>query len=84
MEFSQHIAEFKAGAIKSPPASTGKDNNNRTAVTNTAHANRGIRCNERPGARMFKMVVMKFMAPSMEEIPARCRLKIARSTDPPE
>jgi len=30
------------------------------------------------------MVVMKFMAPNMEEIPARCRLKIARSTDPPE
>jgi hypothetical protein len=33
---------------------------------------------------MFKMVVMKFMAPRREEIPARCRLKIARSTDPPE
>jgi len=27
---------------------------------------------------------MKFIAPSIEEIPARCRLKIARSTDPPE
>jgi len=24
------------------------------------------------------------MAPSIEETPARCRLKIARSTDPPE
>jgi hypothetical protein len=30
------------------------------------------------------MVVIKFTAPIMEEIPARCRLKIARSTDPPE
>jgi hypothetical protein len=84
MEFSQHIAEFKAGAIKSPPASTGKDNNNRTAVTNTAHANRGIRCNNIPGQRIFKMVVMKLILPSIEDIPARCRLKIARSTDPPE
>lgn len=27
---------------------------------------------------------MKFMAPSIEEIPARCKLKIARSIDPPE
>ena len=27
---------------------------------------------------------MKFIAPSIEEIPDRCRLKIARSTDPPE
>ena len=27
---------------------------------------------------------VKFMAPSIEEIPARCRLKMARSTDPPE
>lgn len=26
----------------------------------------------------------KFIAPSIEEIPARCRLKIARSTEPPE
>lgn len=24
------------------------------------------------------------MAPSIDEIPARCRLKIARSTEPPE
>jgi len=26
---------------------------------------------------------MKFIAPRRLEIPARCRLKIARSTDPP-
>ncbi|CAG8735415.1 6441_t:CDS:2, partial [Acaulospora colombiana] len=49
----------------------GKDNNKSTAVTNTAHANRGIRCNNTPGARMFNTVVMKFIAPSMDEIPAR-------------
>jgi hypothetical protein len=54
------------------------------AVTKTAQANKGILWNGIPGARIFKMVVMKLMAPSIDEIPARCRLKIARSTDPPE
>lgn len=54
------------------------------AVTNTAHAKRGIRCNEIPGALIFKIVVIKFIAPSIEEIPARCKLKIAKSIDPPE
>jgi len=37
-----------------------------------------------PGARIFKIVVIKLIAPNIEEIPARCRLKIAKSTDPPE
>jgi len=30
------------------------------------------------------MVVIKFIAPKIEEIPARCRLNIAKSTEPPE
>jgi hypothetical protein len=29
---------------------------------------------------MLKMVVMKFIAPKIEEIPARCNANIARST----
>jgi hypothetical protein len=33
---------------------------------------------------MFITVVIKFEAPKIEEIPAKCRLKIARSIDPPE
>lgn len=33
---------------------------------------------------MLSTVVIKFIAPSIELIPARWRLKIARSTDPPE
>jgi len=33
---------------------------------------------------MLSTVVMKFIAPKIEEIPDKCRLKIARSTDPPE
>jgi len=30
------------------------------------------------------MVVMKFIAPIIEEAPAQCKLKIAISTEPPE
>jgi len=33
---------------------------------------------------MLKIVVIKFIAPAIEENPAQCRLKIAISTDPPE
>jgi hypothetical protein len=33
---------------------------------------------------MFKIVVIKLLAPKIDEIPAKCRLKIAKSTEPPE
>jgi hypothetical protein len=36
-----------------------------------------------PGARMLKMVVMKFAAPRMDDAPARWSEKIAMSTDMP-
>jgi hypothetical protein len=51
---------------------------------NTAHTNSGILCIVIPGALIFKIVVMKLLAPKIDEIPARCRLKIAKSIDPPE
>lgn len=66
-----------------PPASTGKDNNNKKAVINTAHTNKGILCNDIPGALIFNTVAMKFMAPSIDEIPDKCKLNIAKSTAPP-
>jgi len=66
------------------PAKTGNDNNNRIAVMKTAQTNKGILCIVIPGALIFKIVVMKFIAPKIEEIPARCKLKIAKSTEPPE
>jgi len=37
-----------------------------------------------PGALILNMVVMKFIAPIIEEAPAQCKLKIAISTEPPE
>ena len=62
------------------PASTGSDSSSRKVVTRIDHTNRGIRCSVMPGARMLKIVVMKLMAPRIEDAPARWRLRIAMST----
>ena len=80
---SQHIAEFKAGTINLP-ANTGRDSNNNIAVTKIAHTNNGNLCKDIPGALMFNTVVIKLIAPNKEDTPARCKLKIAKSTEPPE
>jgi hypothetical protein len=66
------------------PAKTGKDNINNIAVINTAHTNKGNLCIVIPGVLILRIVVIKFIAPNIEDIPARCRLKIAKSTEPPE
>ncbi len=67
-----------------PPARTGSDSSKRNAVINTDQTNSGSRCIVMPGPRMLKMVVMKLIAPKMLLIPDRWRLKMARSTAPPE
>lgn len=54
-----------------PPAKTGRDRSKRMAVINTAQINKGMRSMRRPSTRMFKMVVIKFRAPRMEETPAK-------------
>jgi len=66
------------------PANTGKDNNNKNAVINTAHAYNGNLCINIPGARILKIVTIKFIAPKIEDAPAKCKLNIAKSTDGPE
>jgi hypothetical protein len=66
------------------PANTGNDNNNKKAVIKIAHANNGILCNVMPGALILKIVVIKLIAPSNDDTPAKCKLKIAKSTEPPE
>jgi hypothetical protein len=63
-----------------PPANTGKESNNNTAVTTTAHPNKANLCNLIPGALMFSIVVMKFIAPNKLLTPDRCKAKIAKST----
>lgn len=65
-------------------ANTGKDKSNKKAVTSTAHTKRGTRPMRMPGVRMLKIVTMKLIAPKREDKPARCKLKIAKSTAPPE
>lgn len=65
------------------PANTGKDNKRRITVTRTAQANSGICSNSMPNTRKLARVLMKLIAPKIEETPARCKEKIAKSTDPP-
>jgi hypothetical protein len=62
------------------PASTGKDNNNKTAVITTAHPNRASLWSLIPGVLIFTIVVMKLMAPNKLLTPDRCKANIARST----
>ena len=52
------------------PASTGSDSSSRNAVTSIDHTNSGILCSVMPGARMLKIVVMKLIAPRIEDAPA--------------
>src|ERR1039457_5941628 len=61
------------------PASTGSDRRSRKAVTRIDHTKSGILCSVMPGARMLKMVVMKLMAPRIEEAPARWIDRMAKS-----
>jgi hypothetical protein len=65
------------------PASTGNDKSSRTTVIVTAHTNNGIRSNCNPCHRMLITVVIKFTAPKMDEAPARCSEKMAKSTEGP-
>jgi hypothetical protein len=65
------------------PAKTGRDSNNKIAVIRTDHTNRGIRSNVIPADRILIIVVIKFTAPKIDEIPAKCKEKMAKSTDDP-
>ena len=71
---------LSVNTIVIPPAKTGNDNNNKTAVITTAQPNRASLCNLIPGLLMFNMVVMKFIAPNIELIPDMCNPNIAKST----
>jgi len=65
------------------PAKTGRDKRSKIAVTNTDQGKRDIRSITIPTARKFANVVIKFTAPNREDTPAKCREKIAKSTDAP-
>ena len=53
------------------PANTGSDKRRRTAVIPTDQTNKGIRSNDIEEGRIFKIVVIKFTAPRIDEIPAK-------------
>jgi hypothetical protein len=65
------------------PAKTGRDRRRRITVIVTAQTNKGIRSRRNPCHRMLITVVMKFTAPRIDEAPAKCSEKIARSTEGP-
>jgi len=53
------------------PAKTGSDRSKRITVILTAQTNNGMRSRRRPFHRMFATVVIKLIAPRIDEIPAK-------------
>jgi hypothetical protein len=77
---------FKFRSVKSiviAPAKTGNERRRSTVVITTDHTNKGIRSNVIPLARILITVVMKFTDPKIDETPAKCKEKIAKSTEAP-
>lgn len=77
---------FRFRSVKSmvmPAARTGSESRRSTAVMRTAQTKRGVWYCEMAGGFMLIMVVMKLIAPRIDEMPARCREKIVRSTEAP-
>lgn len=66
-----------------PAARTGSDSRRRIAVINTDHTNNGVWYCVSAGGFMLIAVVIKLIAPRMEETPARWSEKMARSTEAP-
>jgi hypothetical protein len=62
------------------PARTGKDKSKRRAVIPTDHTNKGIRSRDILAVRILIIVVIKLMAPKIDEAPARCSEKMVKST----
>jgi len=75
---------LSVNSIVIAPASTGSDNNSKIAVINTAQTNKGSLRKYIPGHLIFIIVTIKLIAPAIEEIPAICKLNIAKSTAHPE
>jgi hypothetical protein len=65
------------------PAKTGRDSSKRTTVIVTAHTKSGIRSRRKPCHRILITVEMKLTAPKIDEAPAKCNEKMARSTEGP-
>jgi len=53
------------------PANTGNDNSKSTAVIRTDQTNKGMESSDIEADRMFIIVVIKLIAPRMEDAPAK-------------
>lgn len=62
------------------PAKTGSDKRSKIVVIRIDQINKGTWSIIVPGLRIFIIVEIKFTAPKIEEAPAKCKEKIARST----
>lgn len=65
---------FRFRSVKSiviAPANTGRERRRRMAVMNTDQTNNGVRSHVIPGLRMLIMVVIKLIAPKIDDTPAR-------------
>lgn len=67
------------------PANTGREVINKTAVIATAQRNSGKESNlKETEERALIIVLRKLIEPKMDLTPAKCKLKIAKSTETPE
>ena len=69
--------------INNEAARTGSASSSKNAVTKTDQANKGILCIVIPGARIFSIVVIKLIAPNIEEKPAANKPMIIKSNAGP-
>jgi len=66
------VLRFRSvNSIVMPAASTGRERRRSTAVIITDHTNRGVWYWEMAGGFMLIIVVIKLIAPRIEETPAR-------------
>lgn len=66
-----------------PAARTGSERSSSTAVIRTDQTNKGVWYCVMAGGFILIIVVMKLIAPKIEDTPARWREKMVRSTDAP-
>jgi hypothetical protein len=63
-------------------ASTGRVNTNKVTVIKIDQTKRG-KCSNIMPPRIFIIVAIKLIPPKIEDTPARCKEKIAKSTEGP-
>lgn len=70
-------------SIVIPAARTGRDKSNSTAVIRTDQTKSGVWYCVTAGGFILMIVVIKLIAPRIEDTPARCSEKMVRSTEAP-